>query len=317
MLNAKSNVKKVTGSATDNRFASGFREWSSLFSGELFVKLVAYLDESGRHDRAGKQKGSEQIVVAGWLDWRENWEAFCQEWSAVLHKYRAPYFHFAEWADASAVVRNLHKPGSTFGKNPYQNWELRKLDTFLDTLSDIAGSGQRILLGGFMSTRDYHEAKRHPAYRALCPQADPYRECLMRFFEKFSAEVESQWPYWEERVSFFFDQNDDPKWNHAVQDAHTLAQKRDARIGELTFADKRLMPHLPLQAADMAAYHLRQITGKVVDPRKDIRASELTNRLFKKALFRSIEADPYGSLMDAFSLLPLRFSKYPWREARA
>jgi hypothetical protein len=117
-------------------------------------------------------------------------------------------------------------------------------------------------------------------------------------------------------VSFIFDQNDDPKWNHAVQDAHTLAQKRDARIGKLTFADKRLMPNLPLQAADMAAYHLRQITGKVVDPRKDIRASELTNRLFKKALFSSIEADPYGSLMDAFSLLPLRFSKYPWREAK-
>src|ERR1017187_4802529 len=111
--------------------SAGFKEWASLFSGQLFVNLVAYVDESGRHDRTGKQKGSGQIVVCGWVDWRSNWLAFCREWQSILRKYDATYFHFVEWAEASRVARNVKNPSSSFSKNPYRGWSLEKLDAFL------------------------------------------------------------------------------------------------------------------------------------------------------------------------------------------
>ena len=42
-----------------------FLEWASLFSAELFVKLVSYADDSGTHDNTGVQKGSREAIIAG------------------------------------------------------------------------------------------------------------------------------------------------------------------------------------------------------------------------------------------------------------
>lgn len=290
-----------------------FEQWASLFSGQLFVNLVAYVDESGRHDRTGKRQGSGQIVVAGWLDWRDNWAVFCREWKTVLDNYGAPYFHFWDWADASAVVRNIHPPTSAFAKNPYRGWSLSKLDCFLYSLADIAGSGKRIILGGFISTRDFNEAKKHPDYSPFVPKhGDPYMECLVQFFDSFPTMVQSEWPSWTEKVSFFFDQNKDSDWNHAVQDSFMLAKKKDSRMAELTFADMRV--NLPLQAADMLAYRLHQIVGKFVDPSTEPVTSKLDDLLLKRAMLRAIESDLPGAMTDYFSLFPLRFGKYPWRK---
>jgi len=75
-----------------------FAEWASLFSGEIFVKLAAYLDDGGSHDRTSKEVGSKQIVLTGWVDRRDDWAKFCGQWQSVLDKYSAPYFHFVEWA---------------------------------------------------------------------------------------------------------------------------------------------------------------------------------------------------------------------------
>jgi hypothetical protein len=72
-----------------------FKEWASLFSGKLFVKVVAYIDESGTHDETGRQKGSTVAVVAGLVDHRDCWDKFCKDWQSVLNKYSAPFFHSA------------------------------------------------------------------------------------------------------------------------------------------------------------------------------------------------------------------------------
>lgn len=91
-------------------FSSGFKEWASLFSGEIFVKVVAYIDESGRHSKTASQPGSGQIVVAGWADSPKNWNKFCSQWQTILKDFDAPYFHFYEWADASATIRTGRIP---------------------------------------------------------------------------------------------------------------------------------------------------------------------------------------------------------------
>jgi hypothetical protein len=136
--------------------------------------------------------------------------------------------------------------------------------------------------------------------------------CLNGFFESFPKVVQSEWPSWTEKVSFFFDQNNDTDWNHAVQDAFTLAKNKDLRMAELTFGDMRV--NLPLQAADMLSYRLRQKVGKFVDPSTEPVTSTLDDLLLKRAMFRAIEADLPATMREFFSLLPLRFGKYPWRK---
>jgi len=278
------------------------------------VKLAAYVDESGRHDRTGKQKGSGQIVVSGWVDRRDNWCEFCGQWQSILDKYSAHYFHFAEWADASATIRTGRNPSSSFSKNPYRGWSLEKLDAFLYELAALAGAGQKIFVGGFISTRDFSEAKKHPEYSRFAPASDPYQACLNQFFKTFAMEVQQQWPHWKESVSFFFDQNDDKEWNHSVQDAFMAAHNRDSRIAELSFADKKIYPHFPLQAADMIAYRFRQIVENFTDPDIYSNPSKLDDLLIKAVFERSSPSYLQAAFGETFSTLPLRYGNFPWRK---
>lgn len=277
------------------------------------MKIAAYIDESGRHDRIGQQPGSGQIVVSGWVDRRDNWVKFRKQWQAILNNYGAPYFHFTEWRDASVVARNVRKPTSSFSKNPYNGWNLDKLDNFLYRLAEVAGGGQKLFVGGFISTRDFAEAKKNPAYSRFAPAQDPYQACLNIFFESFATEVQQQWPRWNEPISFFFDQNDDKEWCHAVSDAHMAAKKRDSRIGELAFADKKIFPHLPLQAADMLAFRMRQIAENFTDPNIFPNPSKLDDLLIKPSFLRATPAYSNATMGECLALLPLRYGDFPWR----
>jgi hypothetical protein len=292
-----------------------FAEWASLFSGEIFVKLIAYIDESGRHDKTGKQPGSGQIVVSGWVDRRDNWVKFCTQWQAILKNYDAPYFHFTEWRDASVVARGKRKPSSSFSKNPYSGWNLEKLDNFLYKLAEVAGGGERQFVGGFISTRDFAEAKKNPAYSHFASAQDPYQACLNQFFETIATEVQEQWSDLNKPISFFFDQNkDDKEWCRFVLDAYTTAKKRESRIGELAFADKKVSPHLPLQAADMVAYRFRQIVENFTDPEVFPNPSKLDDLLIKPSFERSSPAYRQAAFRDWSSVLPLRYGNFPWRK---
>ena len=91
-----------------------------------------------------------------------------------------------------------------------------------------------------------------------------------------------------------------------------LAKKKEPRMADLAFADMRI--NLPLQAADMLAYRVHQIVGRFVDPSTQPIVSKLDDLLIKGPILRAIEADPVGAMMDFFSLLPLRYGKYPWRK---
>ncbi|HXR47544.1 MAG TPA: hypothetical protein VN784_08890 [Candidatus Limnocylindrales bacterium] len=292
-----------------------FAEWASLFAGTLFMKVVAYIDESGRHDRTGKREGSGQIVIAGWVDWKDNWVKFCGQWQSILTKYDADFFHFYEWVEASKVAGG-RKPPSSFSENPYKGWKLEKLDGFLYELAELAGAGDKIFVGSFISTRDFAEAKKHPAYSRFATAQDPYRACLNGLFESFAVEVQQQWPYWNEPVAFFFDHNDDPEWNHAVHDAFHASKKNESRMAgaELSFVDGKIPPHLPLQAADMIAYRMRQIAGKFTDPKIFPNPTKLDDLLIKPSFLRATPASLQGARMGYPSLLSLRYGNYPWRK---
>ena len=277
------------------------------------MKIAAYVDESGRHDRTGKQKGSGQIVVSGWVDWRDNWSKFCSQWQSVLDKYGATEFHFQEWAYASRIVRSGQISSSSFQENPYRGWNLEKLDSFLYELAELAGGGQRLFVGGFISTRDFDEAKKHPTYSRFAPAHDPYQACLNQFFESFSKEVQQQWPHWKEPVAFFFDRNGDSEWNHAVQDAFAASSKGDSRIAELSFVNSKIPPHLPIQAADMLCSRVRQLVENFTDPEVLTNPSKLDDLLIKPSFLRATPSYMQGAFGDYISMTPLRYGNFPWR----
>ena len=76
------------------------------------MHLVVYADESGTHDKTGKQNGAREATVAGIAALRDDWIQFCKEWQRVLDKYGAPYFHYKEWraAEVRAEMKRPPKP---------------------------------------------------------------------------------------------------------------------------------------------------------------------------------------------------------------
>jgi hypothetical protein len=249
-------------------------------------KFIAYADESGTHDPRGKSPGSREAVVGGCVASVQEWAAFCDAWQFLLDKYGAPYFHFKEWAAASAIVRRKRNTYPEFGKNPYRNWELKHLDDFLIELAKVAGSGDRVMFGGYVKTNAFNKEK---ITGSKLFTDDPYEFCLNEFFKEFIYKVNIQWPNFNDPVSFFFDQTDDPKWRQSILSVFYYYQKNDSRFAEIIFADKK--KHLPLQAADMIAYRNRQVLGNVIDKNFPKRFPELDEALFKST-FKIFENNP-------------------------
>jgi hypothetical protein len=246
-----------------------FKEWASLFHGEIFVKIAIYVDESGTHDETGNRPGSQVAILAAFAAKVETWAKFCKGWQAALDKFGAPYFHFYDFSSAVRVAKG-GKADSKFAKNPYKGWTVDKLDGFLLELAAIAGGGNKAYIGGQFNVQRFAKAK---------APGNPREGCANWFYESVMQELRFKWPKVSTVTEFFYDQTDDRNWQHIICDTHHSYQKINARIGTIAFADKK--EHLPLQAADMLAYRLRQIGNQYhgYDMRPDT-LSELDRRLF-------------------------------------
>jgi hypothetical protein len=95
------------------------------------MEYIAYMDESGTHDKTGVAEGSAIGIISGFVSTPSIWDSFSQDLAVVLLKYEVPYFHFHEFADASGYLRGLKKElRSDYLKNVYKEWKLEKLDSF-------------------------------------------------------------------------------------------------------------------------------------------------------------------------------------------
>jgi len=243
------------------------------------VKIVVYADESGTHDITGVQKGSREAIIAGIMAPLDEWLGFCRFWKAVLDKYGAQYFHFTEWRTASAVARKTQEPHSAFKSNPYRGWTEDKLESFLIELATLAGSGNKLTVGGSVYTKLFHDEK---LAGNLPDTADPYEHCADQFFAEVVGAITQQRAPWKRQpISFFFDQSDRRDWIRAVMTMFQAHKKQHRTFREIEFADKKLAQHLPLQAADMVAYRLRAITGFWVDGDSSKVWAKLDEALFK------------------------------------
>ena len=232
-----------------NAAGQRFREWASLFSGNIFVKLViAYLDESGTHDPRGKKKGAEVPVIAGYMAKKEEWESFCPDWKAVLDKYNAPFFHYFELID--------HDERQTNPKNPYYGWDDEKADAFVYELAEIAGR-QIPLVGHYNLKKHKEQFKDDETYS--------YAYVMEIFFRDFVKKVEEHYPYLNCQIDFFLDRNSDPRWRNAFDEVSLEYQKDFPWIGGISFQNKKDLPHWPLQAADMIAFRARRLASQFFD----------------------------------------------------
>ena len=255
-----------------------------MFPSEVFVKLVAYADES----HSGKDD-SEVLIVAGWIALRDEWSEFCDQWRKVLKKYDAPYFHFREWSDASSVARGKRPASSEFRKkNPYKHLDQIKLDAFLIELAKIAAFGNKLTIGGYVPQNQLIKDK-NAGLVAIDKNADEL--CIKHFFDSVVSTISRERsPLKRQPIAFFFDQSNDAKWKRIVMDGYNSSQSKNRNFKEIFFADKK--EHFPLQAADMVAYRLRQKMEDLVTFDISKSWSKFDNIIFKKINDWSAKLNP-------------------------
>lgn len=226
------------------------------------MALVVFADETGTHDPAGTQPGSEVACVAGYLSWIDDWIKFCDLWKKTLEEYKVEVFHMSDFA------RDDGNDPST----PYYQWNQERKDEFIHKLIAIARDNTLAGIGGLLTVKDYNE---------IVPQwlkdiiKHPYYFCFQLFFQETLKTLKDRFeiPFpSEEKVLFFFDKQQEFN-EYAIKVAKNIQKLHDVddRIGGISFEDKAT--YLPLQAADLLAYRIRKrltqkMSGKGKNPKK-------------------------------------------------
>jgi hypothetical protein len=229
------------------------------------VKLVAYVDESGTNDN------SAVIIVGGLVALQEEWAKFRIKWQQVLNKYSAKYFHFREWADASAVIRKKRNPSSEFEKNPYKFWDQETLDRFLFELAEVAVADGKLVVGGYVPQIQLREEQ---ANGLTTTTGSPKELCVGHFFDAAVSTIyRERCVLKRQGISFFFDHSSDQRWKNIVHSVYDQRCKKHIQFKSIDFVSsslrERVAAHdiefLPLQAADLVAYRMRQKMEKLAN----------------------------------------------------
>jgi len=300
--------------------AHAFERWASLFPSGFLVNLVAYVDESGTGGN------SEVLIVGGVVALDNEWKSFCKNWQRVLNKYSANYFHFREWADASAVVRKKRNPNSGFKSNPYKSWDQDTLDRFLFELSEVVVSDNKLVVGGYVPQ---NQLRSEQASGMAKTNASPEELCVGHFFNAVvSAIINERRVLKRQGISFFFDHSTNNQWKKTVHEVYDRSCQRHKQFKSITFISEGLrervkngdLEFLPLQAADMVAYRMRQQMEKLTNidftgPNWDKLDNILFDRMNKATaalstserqamlwqVFPGLNGVPYEQAMDAIT----------------
>jgi hypothetical protein len=256
-----------------------FLECTGLEPERLYVNVIVCADESAIHDPMGRAPGSLITVVAGYAAFGHSWEAFSRKWMAVLKKYHPKaedrFFHFRDFANKSHQAKNP--------KWRYHGWNENRRHDYLIELATIAGQCHGLLVAGALNNPTFQQKREELRNEApaLYKDETSHRRWIKQFFLSFYRETKRHWPSLSATVDFVLDQSSDREWLHAAQDIFGEC-KRDypkPPLGDLRFADKRT--YIPLQAADMLTYRLRQITERASKGGPLDNSSELDVALFK------------------------------------
>jgi hypothetical protein len=196
-----------------------------------------YLDESGTH------KGSDAVVVAGFISNATKWNAFSIEWKAALDAWGVPMFHMADFENWQGCF-------ASWSKDDHKSHLNHLLETIKrHTFSSIAFVVRKKSFDKILSDR----AKR------LC--GDAYGLASIGCWYNLRQVVK------ESRVDGYIDYTMESgskgrsalAWIYGEQSKY-LEWVEDTRMFSLSFRDKRLI--LPLQAADILAYEIYKQTKR-------------------------------------------------------
>lgn len=232
--------------------AEYFREWLETSPEELFVILHVYADES--------YTGTAE-VFSGWMESPDYWAKFERRWKSILNDFKAPYFHFREFADKEDKWK--------IKGNPYLTWSDKKRDKFLYELA-IALSESAVPIGGTINVKKAKEIADEDRMELL----------IVQFYVHFSQQLESHWPGFNGQVLFIFDETDNSDWISMVNKVHKKAQSLEPRIGGLAFESDIRCP--PLQAADLYAYAGRQNSERYYQAAKESPGLDSKQKLLRQ-----------------------------------
>jgi len=219
------------------------------------MSLVVYADESGTHDPTGNSQGADVAGIFAYVASQSQWEELSRQWQAILDEFGVEVFHASEFAD--------RKNGPNKPSWPYRDWNDARRDDFIDRLITLARDGTYFSIGGILDVR---------AYDSLSPlklkeqTKHPYHFCFQLVFDQLIFLLENHVDpplLLGERVDSFFDQQSE--WSaQATENYKTIKRLRDQhnRLGALAFVDKK--DYIPLQAADLLAYVMRQSSSRKI-----------------------------------------------------
>jgi hypothetical protein len=144
--------------------------------------------------------------------------------------------------------------------NPYFGWDNEKVDDFIHAMAIAASSGP-IPFGGFSSIKMLYGGRTDKeAHRGS------YERAFDEFFHCFSSTMDRHFPHEREKVSFFFDDNENKEWIGILNRAIKKAKKRDGRIAyKYVLIDGKSPRGMPCQAADLFAYVDRQLQETIFE----------------------------------------------------
>ena len=287
----KSDAKRAPHAAVQRLPADerAFRQWFSLFGGEILVNLVIYADESGTHGgKTGAQPNSEVATVAGYAGKADSWVKFRRDWKSVLKKHHADYFHYSPLRYALKAAergRSVSQKG-----NPYRGWSKNRAEGFLVDCAGVAAAGNRLPVGVDFDTRGYSQSTIPEHLR----MANPPAGTVWMFYETAMRQIKKHWPTARGPIAFCFDRTDNREWLIEAQLIHYEFERAYAkklpRIGGISFEDKKQPENYGLQAADLYAGRLRELARLSLkyDQAQDMPLTELDSILFGRFRVKSM-----------------------------
>lgn len=199
--------------------------------------LQAFIDDSGSVERPDKR-----LVLAGYIQTAEAWDSFSKEWAAVLA--------------ADPPLKALHMTG-------FHGFSKEAKDTKIDALVAVLSRYRPISVECSISTRDYKELLSSTGPYDL---RHPYCVCFIGMLHAVARAIDEEGL--KGPVELIFDQQGNVGTNAAIwypplKQSNPLLAKT---LGgpPLFRSDEEV---LPLQAADMLAWHVRKVSEPAFEAR--------------------------------------------------
>lgn len=263
-----------------------------LLMGKLLVFLQAYADDSA------SEGGDQRLFVAGYLNHADAWARFSEAWDDELRS--SPSIRYLKMVEAA----NL--------RGEFRGWSVARKDEKLGGLARVARHFKPLSFEVSVSRADYYRFVKPAAPRGL---GNPHFVCCFGVMAAVSRYVATDRN--RASIDFMFDEQSGVSADLAVffDDMKRSLPRRAQRVinGSPTFRDDKAV--LPLQAADMLAWHVRREheNGEGLLPMADLLRSHDLH------LVTSIEKPMLMSWAQAFNEMPQigkLQSKAQWQHLR-